>query len=234
MNVNKIYIYGCSFSVNFWIGEENIYPNLLSKHFNVEYINRADSATCHNEAYLRLTNDLKNFEKDDLIVYQFTSSDREGYMVNDDSLYFTTAALTKDLKRFAWILDRWGKGRTTYKVSDKQLEILLDYMDGWVCYTKFHKFNRVVNTLEFLKNKVGVNYCLLFLDDGFEKYKNPNKIVFPIKKNKNNNSILDWGVENKFTLGDSRPNEVPYDNHPDEKGHYGIFENIIKKIDETN
>ena len=233
MNIDQLYIYGCSFSYEYWISKDNIYPHLLSKKLNKQYVTRAESATCHNEMYHRLTKDLVNFQKDDFIVYQFTSGNREGYMINNDSLYLTSAALKRDLKYYAFILDRWGKGRKEYKVSDSQLITLLDYIDAWTPHSLYYKYLRVFNTLEFLKNTIGINYVMIFLDNDFEKFVTKNYIKFTTQKNENNLSIMNWVHENKWTLGDSRPTDVPDDKHPDEKGHYGIYEKILQYINEN-
>lgn len=233
MDINQFYIYGCSFSYNFWISEDMAYPHMLSKTFNKDYISRAEPATCHDESFNKLIEDLSRFKKDDFIVYQFTSDNREGFMLNDDSLYLSTAALTltNNLKEFAYILDTWGKGRTKYKVSDSQLITLLDYIDAWTPYTLYYKYNRVFNMLEFLKNSIGINYVMIFLDNGFNKYVTKNYIKFPIESNSNNLSILYWIMNNKLTLSDSRPDELPTDKHPDELGHKGICDKIISYIE---
>lgn len=231
MKVDQFYIYGCSFSHDFWISKDDIYPHLLSKKMKREYVTRAEPAICHDETYLRLTKDLDRFQKNDFIVYQFTSGDREGYMINNDSLYLTSSALSRDLKYYAYVLDRWGKGRKEYKVSDAQLITLLDYIDAWTPKTLYYKYHRVFNTLEFLKNTVGINYVMIFLDNKFNKYLTKNYIKFPIDTIPDNNSILFWARENNWNLGSSRPKEVPEDMHPDEKGHFGVFEKILEYIE---
>ena len=154
-------------------------------------------------------------------------------MINNDALYLTSAALKRDLKYYAFILDRWGKGRKEYKVSDSQLITLLDYIDAWTPHSLYYKYIRVFNTLEFLKKTVGINYVMIFLDNDFEKFVTKNYIKFETEKNENNLSIMNWAHENKWTLGDSRPTDVPDDKHPDEKGHYGIYEKILEYINEN-
>jgi hypothetical protein len=203
---------------------------MLSKELSVGYISRAEPASCHDESFNKLTKDLSRFKKDDFIVYQFTSGNREGYMINNDSLYMSSASLTRNLQHYAYILDTWGKGRTDYKVSDSQLITLLDYIEVWTPKTLYYKYNRVFNMLEFLKKTIGINYVMIFLDDSFEKYVSKNYIKFPINSNKNNISIMDWVVENKWTLGDSRPNDVPDDAHPDELGHKNMYDKILNYI----
>jgi hypothetical protein len=231
MDINQIYTYGCSFSYNFWIRRDDIYPHLLSKKFKKDYISRAEPSICHDETFHRLTKDLTKFKKDDFIVYQFTSSHREGFMINNDSLYLSTASLNRNLKNYAYVLDTWGRGRTEYKVSDSQLITLMDYMDNWTKHTLYYKYNRVFNMLEFLKKTIGINYVMIFLDDDFEKYVSKNYIKFPIESNENNTSICSWVVENKWTLSDSRPEDVPDDKHPDELGHKGIYDKIVSYIE---
>jgi hypothetical protein len=230
MDINKLYIYGCSFSHDYWISKDNVYPHMLAKRLKKDYISRAEPASCHDEIFHKFTKDLNKFTKGDFIVYQFTSENREGYMINNDSLYLSSAALRRNLKEYAYILDTFGKGRTEYKVSDSQLITLLDYIDVWTPHSKYYKYNRVFNMLEFLKNSIGINYVMIFLDNGFQKYVTKNYIKFPIESDTDNLSICDWVVENKWTLGDSRPEEVPYDSHPDELGHMGIYNKILSYI----
>lgn len=231
MDINQFYIYGCSFSHNFWIKQDDIYPHLLSKKFNKNYVSRAEPSICHDESFHRFTKDLSRFKKDDFIVYQFTSAHREGFMINDDSLYLSTASLSRNLNDYAYVLDNWGKGRIEYKVSDSQLITLLDYIDNWTKYTLYYKYIRVFNMLEFLKKSIGLNYVMIFLDNDFEKYVTKNYIKFPIKTIEKNISICNWAVENKWTLGDSRPDDVLNDSHPDELGHKGIYDKIVSYIE---
>ena len=231
MKINKLYVYGCSISSPYWMRENDAYPYLVSKELNCPYVRRSETALCHNETFNRFTNDLNLFKKDDLIIYQFTAGDREGYKLKND-LYLTSALLSEDLNYFAHILNTYGKGRINYNVSDKQLITLLDYIEQWGKHTYYYKYHRVINLLEFLKEKIGINYLTLFLSDDFEKYNPKNSIKFPIEKNENNLSIQKWVYQNKWTLNYSKPKEAGNDQHPDERGHLEIANKIISYIND--
>jgi len=230
--INNIYTYGCSFSYPFWIDESKTYTKLLSEKYNCRYFNKSFPALCNDEIYNRLTQDLQEFKKDDLIIYQFTAYNREGYYINGGDKYLTTAGLSRSHKENREMLDKWAGGRDNFKVSDNDIEILLDYANTWSIYTLRNRFYRVYNLLEYLKNNVGIKYQLLFLDNLYYRFcGNMDVIKFPLKNNPNNTAIIDWTVENKVTLSDTNTGVDPNDKHPNEFGHMGIFEKIVEKIE---
>lgn len=231
--INNIYTYGCSFSYPFWIDESKTYTSLLSKKYKCNYYNKSFPALCNDEIFTRLTNDLDKFKKDDLIVYQFTAYGREGFYINNnDDKYLSTAGLSRNPKENREMLDKWAGGRDTFKVTDNDIELLLDYTNTWSIYTLRNRFYRVFNLLEFLKKNVGINYQFLFFDNLYYRFcGNIDVIKFPLKNNVNNTSIIDWVVENKITLSDSHTGVDPNDKHPNEYGHMGIFDKIVEKIE---
>lgn len=228
--INKLYTYGCSFSSDWWIDEEQTYTALVSKQLGCDYIRRAEPAICNNEIYHRLTKDFELFNEGDFIIYQFTALDRGGYWVNNDSLYITTSLLTEDVDMNTLVLNEWGVGREKYEISDSDLIKLLDYNNVWERHSLFYKYNIVHNTLEFLKEKYNVNYVMLFLDNYFQKFCTNNYIEFPIETNPKSVSIRDWVVMNNLTIADSNPIRPKWDTHPNEKAQYHIASKILKFI----
>lgn len=228
--INKLYTYGCSFSSDWWINEEQTYTSLVANQLKCDYVRRSEPAICNNEIYHRLTKDFDLFKKDDFIIYQFTASDRGGYYVNDDSLYITTSLLTPDVEMNTLVLNEWGVGREKYEVSDEHLLKLLDYSIVWEKHSIFYKYNIAYNTLEFLKESIGVNYVMLFLDNGFSKFCKNNTIKFPLKSDENNYSLNNWAMENKLTIADSNSIRPKWDTHPNEKAQYHIASKILKFI----
>ena len=231
--INKIHTYGCSFSYPFWIDEEKTYTHLVSKEYNCDYTNRSFPALCNDEIFNNLTNDLNQFVKNDLIIYQFTSIYREGFHINEET-YFSTAGISRDHGENKVMLDKWSGGRDKFQVTDNQIDTLLDYTDSWSIHSIKHRFYRVYNLLEYLKNNVGIKYRFLFLDNFFNRFPEmETSIKFPIKNNYNNVSILDWVVENKLTLSDTNTGVHPNDKHPNEFGHQEIANKIISSIKPT-
>ena len=230
--IGNIHTYGCSFSYPFWIDESKTYTKLLSEKYKSNYFNKSFPALCNDEIFTRLTNDLGEFKKDDLIIYQFTAYNREGYYINNDDKYLTTAGLSRSHKENREMLDKWAGGRDNYRVTDNDIEILLDYANTWSIYTLRNRFYRVYNLLEYLKNSVGIKYQFLFLDNLYYRFcDNIDVIKFPLKNNQNNTAIIDWTVESKVTLSDSNTGVDPNDKHPNEHGHMGIYNKIVEKLE---
>lgn len=228
--INKIYTYGCSFSYNFWIDENETYTNKIARYLNVEYKNNSFPAMCHNLIYEKLLIDSLEFNKNDLIIYQFTSGNREGYIL-DNNFYYTSAGIGKTVKETVDVFNAWGGGREKYPMTDNQIEILIDYINNWGDYTLDFKFRKVNHLMQLLEKKIGIKYVYLFLDNKFDRFESLNKINFPTPTNDKNYAIIEYVSENKLTLSDSNKGSDKNDKHPNETGHTHIADRIINYLE---
>ena len=89
--INKIWTFGCSFSTDHYLQMNETYTGVLSEKLGVDYENFAESAMCHEESFNRLTQNMNRFEKNDLIIYQFTAGTREGFKINNDFFIVNTS-----------------------------------------------------------------------------------------------------------------------------------------------
>lgn len=230
--INKIHTYGCSFSFQYWIDEKETYTHKLSERLNCTYSNKSFPGLCHNETYHRLLSDIESFDKNDLIIYQFTSGNRDGFMLNDN-FYYSSAGICSSLQETIDIMDNWGGGRHIYPFSDDKLLSLISYLNDWGYDNLFYKYNRVDKVLKFLKNKIGINYYYLFLDSSFEKYINTDSTIsFNAYDGESMISIKDWICKNKLSLKDSK-RDYPFDEndkHPNEIAHQIISNTIHRKL----
>jgi lysophospholipase L1-like esterase len=229
--INKIHTFGCSFSFQFWIDETETYTHKLSEKLNTTYSNNSFPGICHNEAYHRLVSSMESFNKNDLIIYQFTSGNRQGFMLNDN-FYYSSAGICSSLKETTDIMNNWGGGRNLYPFNDDKLLSLMSYLNDWGNDDLFYKYNRVDKLLKFLKNKIGINYYYLFLDDSFKNFADSDSSIdFKLDDSTSTISIKDWICENKLTLKDSNPNfPLGDDMHPNEIAHQIISDMIYNKL----
>jgi len=220
--INKIWTFGCSFSTDHYMSMSETYTGVLSEKLGVEYENHAESAMCHEECFNRLTYNMNRFNKDDLIIYQFTAGTREGFKINND-FYYTSAGLTRDLNLMFDLMNKYSGGRDKFPITNEQFILLCDYMNHWAPHTIYHKYHRVFNTLSFLQSKIGIKYRILCLDNDFKAFRTEHFINLPTTSDENNLSIMNWVDENKWTLGDTKSDQVmKTDKHPNEEGHYNI------------
>lgn len=229
MNHN-LYSYGCSFSYPFWIEENECYTNIVSLKLGLNNISRAHPGLCHNETFDRLLTDIDLFTEKDIIIYQFTAGEREGYMV-ENNFYFSSAGILDTLEETVQQMDKWGGGRHTHPFSDEKLLTLMEYVPKWGIDTILYKFNRVNKVLKYLQATKNINYIYLFLDDYFDPILDKEKTVFFNQPDGTlTPSIMNWAWMSKLTLSDSRTDVHPEDKHPNHLGHKVIAENIINKI----
>jgi hypothetical protein len=175
---------------------------------------------------------MDSFNKNDLIIYQFTSGNREGFMLNDD-FYYSSAGICSSLKETTDIMNSWGGGRDKYPFNDDKILSLMSYLNDWGYDNLFYKYNRVDKLLKFLKNKIGINYYYLFLDDSFKNIaQSDSSLYFPLNDIESTLSIKDWISKNKLTLKDSKPDFPLGDNdmHPNEIAHQIISDVIYNKL----
>lgn len=231
--MKKIHTYGCSFSFPFWINEEESFTHLLAKYMGCEYNNRSFPALCHNEIFHRLLSDINTFKKDDLIIYQFTAGNREGFMVNN-SFYYSSAGIGETLEDTVRVMNQWGGGREKYPFTDDKILSLMSFVNDWSKETLFYKFNRVNDTLKFLEKTIGIRYVYLFLDDNFHEFiDNDKTVTFLLPSNEYTPSIMRWATESKITLSDSRNDVDPQDKHPNHIAHKLLSDLISLKINKN-
>lgn len=233
MKNNKIYTYGCSFSYPFWIEENETYTHILSELLECDHINKSFPALCHNETYHRLLSDIDEFKKNDLIVYQFTSGNREGFMMDNHSFYYSSAGIANTIEETVETMNKWGGGRSKYPMTDEQIMSIMGYINDWGEHTLFYKYNRVNKLLTHLEKTIGIKFVYLFLDSNFHSFIDNNTILFP-DGNSTTPSILKWVSDNKLALSDYRNDVHPLDKHPNHFAHKIIGGKIFEHLKEKN
>lgn len=244
----KIYTFGCSFSAPYWLEEEKTYTSLLAKNYNCEESNNSKPADCNDAIFLKFTDHLPDFKENDLIIYQFTSYNREGFYINNHKKYFSTAGLSPDPEHNRKLLDEFGGGRAKYKITDDEIMTLLDYTSIWSIYSLRNKFLRVYNILQYLKEEKNIDYQVLFLDNLFSSIVSSyNLLKLPTRSNELNVGIKEWVTANKLRLIDmptvyhkQRDEHISIeeagiykqDKHPNEKAHELIAKAIMNKLTE--
>lgn len=214
--------------------EEDTYTFKLARRLGVEYINQSFPALCHNEIYQRLLNDLDQFEKGDLIIYQFTSSWREGYMIAD-GVYYSSAGLSPEIEETVETMNRWGGGRDKYPMKDEDMTLLWNYLVAWGDKTLYYKWHRVIELLKFIEKVKEVKVIYLFLDEDFAEFKSNNTVKFQLNNGEKTESILRWVTDKRLRLADANIEGVhPEDAHPNRKGHTEIAERIHQVLTEKN
>ena len=217
--LGKLYVYGCSFSIPFFIEEHESWMQLTANWFDKELVNRAEIAIDHRETFHRLQQDAPNFTEEDLVIYQFTAGVRKGYRIGDDDKYYSSAGLASTLEETLEVFDKHGGGRDKYPNPDKLLT-LIDYISKWGSDSDFYNYNCPNNLLSSMVTK----YLFLHLDDSFKKYIDEHTVkIF------GNLSIKDYNRENKIGLMHSGRGVDKEDLHPDEKAHKHIHLSILNQ-----
>lgn len=238
----KIFSFGCSFSTQTVVPTEYFWLDMLSKKLGCKYESWGNGGTDVHESFLRLTSCLSDFQKGDLIIYQFTDHNRIGYQY--DGFYSTTAIFTREnLKE---TLEYFEYVRKVVKLdkSDEDYQILYEFSDKWADGQIFFHYWRVWNLLTFLKEKIGIQFVLLFLDQTWTKviperhYSHIPKFPIPegfktdrydLSDPKQNVSLSHFIWNNKFAV--AHEEEVfksrgyywySADGHPGLKGHEAI------------
>lgn len=234
--INKIYTYGDSFSYPFWMEEKDTYTYKLSHKLGVDYVNRSFPALCHNEIFQRLLRDMSLFQREDLIIYQFTAYAREGYMLDEkNDIYYSSASLCRDPQETAEILNKHSGGRDRFPITDEELMILWDYIINIGDKTTYYKYHRVNDLAKFLEKEKKVRVIFAFLDSHFEKYTDDRAIRFPLETKQENVSIFDWVAEKKMRLVDSKIHGIhPGDGHPNAEAHSKIAESFHEYLIRKN
>lgn len=247
----KIYSYGCSFSTRQLLPKELFWLDKLASKYGVEYEQWGHGGSEYQEAYHRLTGNLLDFKKDDLIIFQFTDHYRLGF--NYKNIYSTTAILNDN--KPDELLNKFKLHREVIRLnkSDEDFLNLFDFANTWASDQILYHYWKVYNLLSFLEETAGINFILLFLDQTWinavheSHYKH-----IPVFKTDTDSgyqkSICNSGEKNislahfcrtpGYAIGHEEkwkdvPGWHPEDGHPGELGSHKIFENIVQHINES-
>lgn len=222
---NKIWVFGCSFSSgHLQVKKTESYGNLLAKDLNYDIENLARPGLGNDVLLVYLTEALKSFKEDDMLIFQFTSYNRKSYYYDENEKdyenFFTTAGLAELGIEQKW--SEWGKD----KFNKEMLENLLYYVMHWQNLNVNFTHRAILNLLDYAKNKIGMKVFTLFMIDEKFVEKPSTTVTLPIKEDPNNVSMNEYFISKKATISDEYPGEF-FDSHP---GHYGhqLIKNQIK------
>lgn len=222
--MNKIWTFGCSFSSGHLdVPREKSYSNLIANELNYEIKNLAEAGNSNDKILFDLMNNLENINNDDIIFFQFSSFNRIGHFI-DDNTYFSTAGMPElgvkhKMKEYIFS-----------DIPEYDLEILLDYILSWQDKRRKFDLDNSLNLLSYLQQTKNVKYFILYLTNEYYKITD-NTLVLPIENNVNNVSINDFVVANKLTLSDDFPEKYTYfDSHPGISGHEELKKIILNKL----
>jgi hypothetical protein len=243
----RIHSFGCSFSTRNLVPEGMFWLDILARKYKVPYDSWGSGASEFNEAFHRLTFTMKDFKKDDLVIFQFTDHNRLGVIPN--GYYITTAMLNRNAKDYLVGFD-WNRKVGHVNKTDDEFMLLYDFANTWLHDQMFWNYWRVWNTLKFLEEKIGIHFIILFLDKTWEEVIHPehyhNIPLFPLPEENNNikntheNIALNlfcW--DNKgYAIGhDLNYKDVPGwhkdDGHPGELGNAKMVDFIMDHIDKV-
>jgi hypothetical protein len=252
----KLYSYGCSFSTRQLVPREKSWVYLTAKHYDVKYEAWGVGGSEYHEAYHKLLFSMKQFKKGDLIIFQFTDHNRIG--LNFENRYFTTASLPNNegIKLSSKI--NYHNDVLNINRDFEDYTSLYEFANTWSIGQIFYHYWMVWNLLEYLKETVGIDFILLFLDQTWtnvippEHYKNipyfpcknPQETpTYKLKDPCRNVSLgyFCWDQRLAIGLDESYSHDPiwhPNDGHPGDDGNKEISRLIIKHInekwDETN
>jgi hypothetical protein len=252
----KIYSFGCSFSTKQLLPKKLFWLDILANKYGVKYEQWGHGGSEYQEAFHRLTGAMKDFKKDDLIIFQFTDHNRIGF--NYHNHYNTTATLNdhetdKMLNKF-----KAAREIIRFNKSDEDYLNLFEFANTWADGQIFYHYWKVWNLLSYLKDTIGIDFILLFLDqtwintihDSHYKhipiFKTLERSYYDKAINTNadkNISLAHFCRMDGYAVGHELkwkdiPGWHPEDGHPGELGNQKMVEVIMEHIntnwDETN
>lgn len=246
----KIHSFGCSFSTKQLVPENMFWLNILARKYEVPYDSWGTGASEFNEAFHRLTFSMKDFKKDDLVIFQFTDHNRLGVIPN--GYYMSTAMLNKQTMENTLLYFDWCRKVGHVNKTDEEFMLLFDFANTWLHSQMFWNYWRVWNTLKFLEEKVGIHFIILFLDKTWEEVIHPDHYhhipLFPLpEKNQYENiknphenialSLFCWGNRGYAVGHDLNYKDVEGwhegDGHPGELGNAKMVDCIMDHINKT-
>ena len=247
---NKIYSYGCSFSTRQLVPEDKFWVYLTAKYYGAEYEAWGVGGSEYHEAYHKLMWSMKNFKKGDLVIFQFTDHYRIG--MNFRGHYMTTASLHFDNPKEANYVVNYANQVLNLNKDISDFSNLYEFANTWSYGQMYYHYWMVWNLLQYLKETVGIEFILLFLDQTWthvipeEHYYNIP--YFPAKDPQytplyqtpdptKNVSLGYFCWNNEIAIAhDESYKEVEGwhigDGHPGEAGHAEISKYIVKHINE--
>jgi hypothetical protein len=256
MRENKLYSFGCSFSTRQLMPKELFWLDILATKWNVCYESWGYGGLEYNEAFHRLTWSMKDFKKGDLIIFQFTDHNRIG--VNYTHKYVTTAMLNRFYHDEFMIKLKSTRETDRLNKSDEDFLNLFEFANIWASDQVFYHYWKVWNLLSYLKDTVGIDFILLFLDQTWDTaIHSSHYINIPIFKTSGpsyydkakyndadkNISLAHFCRMDGYAVGHELkwkdvPGWHPEDGHPGELGNQKMVEVIMEHIntnwDETN
>jgi len=251
----KIHSFGCSFSTRNLIPKGMFWLDILARKYEVPYDSWATGASEFNEAFHRLTFAMKDFKKDDLVIFQFTDHNRLGVIPN--GYYITTAMLNNmcpnDGKRNSedyLVGFDWNRKVGHVNKTDDEFMLLYDFANTWLHDQMFWNYWRVWNTLKFLEEKIGIHFIILFLDKTWEEVIHPehyhNIPLFPLPEENNNFKNPQENIALNFFCWDNKGYAIGHDlnykdvlgwhkddGHPGELGNAKMVDFIMDHIDKV-
>ena len=223
--MNTIWVFGCSFSSGHsGVPQESTYGNLLAKELNYNIKNLSSAGASNDILFYRFNQNLNNLKDGDIVLYQFTGFNRIGFFDDDtDDSYFSSTGLPElgiDTKR--------NDGPFSTK-TDREIEILLDYILTWQSKRYRFTYNDTINLMHFLIKNKNIKIHTLYLFDEFSK-RDENVIKLPTINNPKNTSLNEYFMSNKLTVYDEDPIKYFMDSHPSFSGHNKLKELIKNKI----
>lgn len=224
--MNKLWIFGCSFSSGYLdVPREKSYGNLIANELGMSISNLANPGRSNDMLFYELMKNVENISNNDKIIFQFSSFDRIGHFTSENEYsYFSTAGLPQ-------LGIEHKIKEDPFKLFDKkQLEGLLEYIVEWHPKTWKFQIDNTFRLLDFLKDTKNVNYSILYMLNDYVKL-NKHVVKLPINGNSDNLSMHDFVVDNKLTLSDDFPSKYQYyDSHPGISGHEKLKEILLNKL----
>lgn len=232
-----IYSYGCSFSTDYIVGKDDFWLNKVGLHLNSKFELWGTGGGEHHEAYHRLLFSMKDFKKGDLIIFQFSDHQRIGLRYKN--YYLTLAGLKKNTVEETLENLEFLRNVVNIDKTDEEYLSLFDFARQWSSSQMFHSYWNVWNILSYLKNKIGIEFIILFLDHAWANVipaaHYSNIPLFPVKgqlsteyysleDGSQNVGLLPFFCKNGLTISQ-------IDEHPNTDGHLAMSNILIKHID---
>lgn len=224
--MSTIWVFGCSFSSGHsGVTREKTYGNLLAKDLGYNVRNLSSQGASNDMILYRLNQNLINFKDGDIILFQFSSFNRIGFF-NDQSeeSCFSTAGLHE-------VGVGVKKKESPYnKMSDKDMETLIDYTLNWQTKRKKFIHQDPLNVLKFVSKVLNIKIFTFYL---FDEIYEQDKYVFnlPTIDKPKNISLSEFFMSNKLTVYHDDPVKYNGDTHPNSLGHFKLKELLKEKID---
>lgn len=229
--MSTVYSFGCSFSTPYMVDRERFWLHLLAGKLSADYKILGSGASEYHEAFHRLTFEMKKFKKNDLVIFQFTDHHRMGFSYND--FYFTTAILSRETsKETSDVIDLFMKTEKLDKTRE-DFATLYKFSDRWSDGQMFFHYWQVWNLLTYLKETVGIDFRILFLNQKWSEVIPENHYSHIPVFGKDNISLSAFIMDNNLHIGkDPEYNANPSDGHPGTLGHKAICDIIYNHLTE--